>query len=83
MDFGGVAFSVECVIGEKKKKKTKESIDVFWFNLNLYRRMGDSRFGGFWGCYIFSGICHRRKKKKKSQSMWYRTRCVVFLVLCQ
>ena len=30
----------------------------FWLNLNLYRGIWVSRFGGFCGCSIFSGICH-------------------------
>ena len=30
----------------------------YWFNLNLYRGIWASRFGGFRGCSIFSAKCH-------------------------
>jgi len=30
----------------------------FWFNLDVYRRIWVSGFGGFGGCSIFGGNCH-------------------------
>ena len=47
------------------------------YDLNLYR--GVSRFGGFRGCSIFSGICHTRVTNYKLHSI-YTTRSLALRI---
>ena len=44
----------------QKVSRSWNSKGDFGFNLNLYRGVWVSEFGGFRGCSIFSGKCHRR-----------------------
>jgi len=52
-----------------------------WFNLNLYRGIWLSGFGGFRGCCVFSGIHHTSRDSHVSRDVW-KSRVTYEYVTC-